>query len=98
MADTGQAWNEVGKSFEALGLKLKMHLEQGVDESNRESFQTALKNFGTVVEQGVAAMGNAVRDPAVQADLDRVAASIREALASTVDQAGDAIRGGNPPE
>lgn len=95
MADPGEAWSEVGKSFEALGLKLKMHLEQGVEESNRDSLQTALKNLGTVIEQGVSAVGKAVRDPAVQSDLDRLAGSIREALASTVDQAGNTLRGGD---
>lgn len=93
MAESGQAWSDVGKNFEALGLKLKMHLEQGVDEANRGSLQDALKNLGTVLEQGFTAVGKAVRDPAVQSDLDRVAESLREAFATTVDEAGDAIRG-----
>lgn len=92
MADSSQAWSEVGKSFESLGLKLKMHLEQGIDEKDRESVQAACHNIGDVIEQGFTSLGNAVRDPAVHEDVEKVAESIREALAATFEDAGSALR------
>ncbi len=92
MADSSQAWSEVGKSFESLGLKLKMHLEQGIDEQDRDSVQSACRNIGDVIEQGFTSLGNAVRDPAVHEDVEKVAESIREALAATFEDAGSALR------
>ncbi len=92
MGDSSQAWSEVGKSFESLGLKLKMHLEQGVDEQDRESVQAAVRNIGEVLEQGVTSLGNAVRDPAVHQDVEKLATSLREAVAATLEDAGSALR------
>ncbi len=92
MGDSSQAWREVGKSFESLGLKLKMHLEQGVDEKDRESVQSAVRNIGDVLEQGFGALGTAVHDPAVHEDVEKVASSLRDAVAATLEDAGSALR------
>ena len=91
MSDTKQAWEQVGHELQSLGLKLKLHLEQGAD-AEREAAQDAVHSLVGALDQTFTSLGNAVRDDAVHEDLGKVAASLRDALAATLEDAGTTLR------
>lgn len=98
MADAKSAWNEVADSFAGLGERLRRHLDQVAAEGapERVAVERAMHDLGTAVDHVVNAVGEAVRDPAVRADLTRISASLSGALAATFAEAGIRLRGHGP--
>ena len=92
MTDPKRVWSEVGDNLEALALKLKMHYRENISESERAEVDAALRNFGETVQQGLASLKDAVRDPAVKQDANRVASSLGDALSQTFSQVGDQVQ------
>jgi hypothetical protein len=92
MADTKQAWGEVGDRFGELGLKLKLHYQQAGGQVEDGELRKALDELRASVDHAFDAVGNAVKDPAVKEDARDVARSLRDALSTTFAEASDELR------
>lgn len=97
MDETRESWKEVADRVEALGLKLKMHLEQeqddDVDDRSTGETQTALDDLSGRVSDAFDAFGNASRDEAVHADVRTIADLIKAALIKTLRAVGAEVSG-----
>jgi hypothetical protein len=80
MTEPKQTWNELGDRLEALGLKLKMHLEQSTDGV----LPDALIKLGETVKETFEAAGNAIKDDAVRADVREVGHLLGELVSGTL--------------
>lgn len=97
MDETRESWKEVADRVEALGLKLKMHLEQEqddqVDDRAAGDTQTALDDLSGRVSDAFDAFGNASKDEAVQQDVRTIADLIKVALIKTLRAVGAEVSG-----
>ncbi len=90
---TANAWNEVGSSFQGLGLKLKYHFEQQRSAGEDPApVQDALRKLAAAVDDALEAVGAAAKDPAVRDDARRVGDSLGAAFQSTFADVGDELR------
>lgn len=80
MTQPKQSWAELGERLEALGLKLKMHLEQSTDGM----LPDALAKLGEGVKGAFEAASNAVKDDAVKADVREVGQLLGDLVSNTV--------------
>jgi hypothetical protein len=92
MNDTRQQWDEVGRRFDTLARKLKLHYEQNTGEADRAELDTALRRLGDTVDQGVRSIADAARDPEVREDADRLATALGGALDRTFGELSDQLR------
>lgn len=75
-------WAAVGDSISGLALKLKLHFEAAASESTAEA-KTAIDAAGEALEASFDSLKALVADPAVQQDLNDVAAGLRDAVSNT---------------
>ncbi|NNK91030.1 MAG: hypothetical protein HKO87_01235 [Acidimicrobiia bacterium] len=91
MTDPKDSWREVAGKAEALGLKLKLHLEQEHDETTpREPGDTKalVDDLGQRLQEAFDSMGNAAQDPAVHEDVKDMGRLMKDALLSTFNAVG----------
>ena len=92
MNDASDAWKDVGSRVEALGLKLKMHLEQerdaAVTDRGEGDTKNAFEDLSGKVTDAFDAFGNAAKDDAVHADVREIAELIKQALIETFEAVG----------
>ena len=84
------AWVEVGEQLEAIGLKMKLHLEQEMSEDDRDdgAFERLAEKFDDAVD----AVGNAVGDEAVRDDLRETGRRLVDAMSTTYREASRSVR------
>ncbi|HEU4946823.1 MAG TPA: hypothetical protein VFT31_06700 [Kribbella sp.] len=92
MNDTKPLWDDVARDLESLALKLKLHYEENVGEVDRAELDTALRELGKTLQASLRSVGDAVRDPAVHEDVNRLGTSLGDALSKTFSQVGDDVR------
>lgn len=81
MATSADAWKVVAERFSALGLKLKMHVEEELSEVDEdETWERVRASFEEVFE----ALGDAAKDPAVRSDVKDIAQALSDAANATV--------------
>jgi hypothetical protein len=89
MTETKHAWQEVGERFEALALKLKLHLEEERadrdDVEDSDALREALERATAALEDVFDALGDAADDVAVKSDLRELAGSFGSALETTLN-------------
>ena len=86
MTDVKDSWREVASKAEALGLKLKLHLEQEHDPSSEAEpgdTKAMVDDLGRRVQEAFDSMGNAAKDPAVHEDVKDMGRLVKDALFST---------------
>lgn len=86
MTDVRGSWSEVGDRFAALGLKMKLHVEEELSDRDREVDDSCAR-VRSQVDEVLDALGDAARDPAVRADVREVVDRIGDALALSLRQA-----------
>ncbi|MCP3992860.1 MAG: hypothetical protein GY724_27605 [Actinomycetia bacterium] len=95
MTGTKHAWQEVAERCEALGLKLKLHLEEersGHDDTESDDrVREALDKATAALEDVFEALGDAAEDVAVKSDLKELAGSFGSALETTFSDLGTRI-------
>lgn len=95
MEDAREAWKDVGEKVEALGLKLKLHLDQEQDDQVADRVEGETKNafdqLSGQVTDAFDAFGNAAKDDAVHSDVREIAELIKEALIETFQAVGAEI-------
>lgn len=89
--DTRMAWEAVAEHLDGLGLKLKLHFEEGTGASPAKEITEALKHLGNAIEATFTAIGAAAGDAAVRDDAATVARSLGNALADTLSEAGQEL-------
>lgn len=82
MTEAKETWAELGDRLEALGLKLKLHFEQGSDGALPE----ALSKLGEGVKGAFEAAGNAIKDDAVKADVREVGQLLSDLVSNAVSR------------
>lgn len=88
MDDRRTTWNELSDRLDALGLKLKLHLEQAKDGELSGALEALRQKMEDVFE----ATGNAVKDEAVRADVHDVGRLLADAVSTTLTRMGDDVR------
>ena len=87
MTELQEPWKNVASKAEALGLKLKLHLEQERDESDESTepgdTKAAIEDFGKRLQDAFDSLGVAVKDPAVRADFKDIGSLFKEAMTET---------------
>lgn len=92
MTEIQDSWKEVAGKAEALGLKLKLHLEQEQDaeQPHRSEGDTKamVDELGKKLNDAFESFGNAAKDPAVHEDVKDVGRLFRDALVTTFNAVG----------
>lgn len=95
MAEMQESWKDVASKAEALGLKLKLHLEQEKDESEpREPGDTKalIDDFTARLNDAFDSVGNAAKDTAVHDDVKDMGRLFRDALVTTFNTVGAEVK------
>jgi hypothetical protein len=100
MAESKDSWKEVASKAEALGLKLKLHMEQEADTDDESvdegSTKATLEDFGRKLQDAFESIGTAAKDPAVHSDFKDMGVLLKDALADTFSSVstdvGDAMK------
>lgn len=92
MSGPQESWKDVADKVEALGLKLKMHLEQEADEEVAEpepgDTRAAFENLGDQLQDAFDAFGNAAKDKAIHEDVKDIGNLLKDALVTTFTAVG----------
>lgn len=88
--DTKLAWEAVGDRLDALGLKLKLHLEQA---GSVTEVSEAFERLGSAIEETFSAIGETVQDKTLREDANQLAGALGDALADTVSHAWQELEG-----
>ncbi len=106
MPDTAATWSDVGSRFSALGQNLRTHFDQArttapADASpadaaaaaaDNDRVREALHKLGDALDGVIDAVGSAVKDPAVKADVKQVGSALSNALSSSFAEVSDDLR------
>ncbi len=90
--DVKSAWMNVGDELAAIGLKLKLHVEQGFDSDDEDSVRASLKRLTDAIEDTVDIAENVVKDPAIRADVIETGKRLADAVSVTFHKAQNDIR------
>ena len=89
MAESKEAWEQVGEQFAALGRRLR-------EAPDKAAVEDALQGLAGAVDRIVDTVSGAVRDPGFKEDVRNAARSLGDALTATVDEARRRIGGPRP--
>lgn len=107
MADSKQAWDDVGERFGALARRFRERGEEAAGaggaepateaseatEHERKRLQAAIDELGRAIDRVAGAVGPTVRDPGFRDDAKAAARSLGEALTATFADVGGTVRG-----
>lgn len=92
MSEVQESWKQVASKAEALGLKLKLHLEQEKDDEHAEraagDTKAMVDEFGRKINDAFDSFGHAAKDPAVHEDVKDMGRLFRDALVDTFNAVG----------
>ena len=91
MTDVRTAWDEAGEALSGLALRLKLHYEQ-LREEDEEAVESAVAKLGAALQDAFDALGEASRDDAVRADVQRVGTTLTSAFSTTFAEVSDDVR------
>lgn len=83
-----ERWAAVGDRLEALALKLELHDEQEHSRPDQSAVDDGLARAGKAIGDAFDAIGGAVADAAVRADVREAGRLFVEAVNSTFDEVG----------
>lgn len=93
MADSKDAWERAGQSFERLGAQLREHYRRTGEDHGGTEVDDALRRLGDALDAAVKAVGETVRDPEFQETARNAAKALGDALSTTFEQVGAQVRG-----
>ncbi|MDH5289852.1 MAG: hypothetical protein OEY41_07620 [Acidimicrobiia bacterium] len=95
MTEIRDSWRDVAAKAEAIGLKLRLHLEQEDQvggeppaESATGGTRAAIDELGTKLKDAIEAFGAAAKDPAVRSDVADMGSLLKDALITTFSAVG----------
>jgi len=95
MTEIRDSWRDVAAKAEAIGLKLRLHLEQeeqaGTEppaDAPAGGTRAAIDELGTKLKDAIEAFGAAAKDPAVRSDVADMGSLLKDALVTTFSAVG----------
>jgi len=95
MTEVQDSWKEVAGKAEALGLKLKLHLEQEQDDASERApgdTKAMIDELGQRLSDAFDGVGNAAKDPAVHEDVKDIGRVLKDALLTTFNAVGAEVQ------
>jgi ElaB/YqjD/DUF883 family membrane-anchored ribosome-binding protein len=94
MEQAQESWKALGSRVEALGLKLKLHFEQGEGEAGEAAttLKENLEKVGDALEHVFEGLGAAASDDAIKEDAKEAGRLLLEAVNTTFTEASDELR------
>jgi hypothetical protein len=97
MADSKQAWDQVGRDLSDLGRRVRDRYQQqpGAGQAapaDRRKVDAALRDLAASLDQAFTALGDAVRDPEFGAQTKKAADSLSDALSVTFAEVSERFR------
>jgi hypothetical protein len=97
MAESKEAWEQVGRDFSDLGRQVKQRYEQreraGEEPpADRRKVDEALRQLADSLDQAFTALGDAIRDPQFGEQTKKAAGSLSDAMAATFEELSERFR------
>jgi hypothetical protein len=94
MTDPKENWDNVGDRFNELGQKLKTRFDANAafSDEQRDKVNDALRQMGTALDAGFAAISESLHDDEVRQDLKQAGIAIGDAIASTFNAVAAEIK------
>jgi hypothetical protein len=102
MAESKEAWEQVGRDFGDLGRQVKQRYEQreraGQEApADKRKVDEALRQLTDSLDEAFTALGDAVRDPQFGAQAKKAAGSLSDAMAATFAELSERFRSRREP-
>ena len=101
MADSRQAWDQVGRDFASLGQHLRRQYEQKADAGqpapDQRKVEGAMRQFTESLDRVLTALGDAIRDPEFGEQAKKTASSLNDALSSTFAEVSQRFKSKEQP-
>lgn len=99
MTEIRDTWRDVAAKAEAIGLKLRLHLEQEdqagsgapTGEPASGGTRAAIDELGAKLKDAIEAFGAAAKDPAVRSDVADMGSLLKDALVTTFSAVGNDV-------
>jgi len=99
MTEIRDTWRDVAAKAEAIGLKLRLHLEQEdqagsgapAGEPASGGTRAAIDELGAKLKDAIEAFGAAAKDPAVRSDVADMGSLLKDALVTTFSAVGNDV-------
>ena len=99
MTEIRDTWRDVAAKAEAIGLKLRLHLEQEDQAWSAEpacapasgGTRAAIDELGAKLKDAIEAFGAAAKDPAVRSDVVDMGSLLKDALVTTFSAVGNDV-------
>lgn len=96
MGQSDEAWNDAVEQLKTLGSMFTYHYqaqkgEEGAAVASEDEVKDALRTLGASIKAAFATVGDAFKDPEVQAEARQTAGSFFDALGATFSELGDDI-------
>jgi hypothetical protein len=101
MADSKEAWEQVGREFSALGRQVRERYQrEGAPEQDKEQpapadrrkVDDALRQLADSLDQAFTALGQAIRDPQFGEQSRKAAGSLSDAMAATFAEVSERFK------
>ena len=97
MAESKEAWEQVGRDFSDLGRQVKQRYEQreraGEEPpADRRKVDEALRQLADSLDQAFTALGDAIRDPQFGDQTKKAAGSLSDAMSATFAEVSERFR------
>jgi hypothetical protein len=97
MAESREAWEQVGRDFSDLGRQVKQRYaqrERAGEEppADRRKVDEALRQLTDSLDQAFTALGDAIRDPQFGEQTKKAAGSLNDAMAATFAELSERFR------
>jgi hypothetical protein len=98
MAESREAWEQVGREFSALGRQVRERYEQqaGSDDAapaaEQRKVDDALRQLRDSLDQAFTTLGEAVRDPEFGEQTKKAASSLSDAVAATFAEVSERLK------
>jgi hypothetical protein len=102
MAESKEAWEQVGRDFSDLGRQVRQRYEQreraGEEApADRRKVDEALRQLTESLDQAFTALGDAIRDPQFGDQTRKAAGSLSDAMAATFAELSERFRSRREP-
>ena len=102
MAESKEAWEQVGRDFSDLGRQVKQRYEQreraGEEApADKRKVDEALRQLADSLDQAFTALGDAIRDPQFGEQTKKAAGSLSDAMAATFAELSERFRSRREP-
>jgi hypothetical protein len=102
MAESKDAWEQVGRDFSDLGRRVRQRYEQreraGEEApADRRKVDEALRQLADSMDQAFTALGDAIRDPQFGEQTKKAAGSLSDAMSATFAELSERFRSKREP-